>query len=85
MVIFVVEDDASNAVDHVDGHRKVTLAISPYIKKGSVDSTFYAHQSMLKTIELILGLPPLSVFDLIATYMRASFTDQPDYTPYLAV
>lgn len=85
MAIFVVEDDAQDAVDHVDGHRTVALAISPYIKRGSVDSTFYAHQSMLKTIELILGIPPLTIFDLIATDMRASFTEKADYTPYVAV
>jgi DNA-binding beta-propeller fold protein YncE len=82
MAIFVVEDDAQNGVDHVDGHRTVALAISPYIRRGAVDSTFYAHQSMLKTIELILGLPTLSLFDLIANDMRASFTDTPDFTPY---
>ncbi len=85
MAIFVVEDDAQNGVDHVDGHRTTALAISPYIRRGSVDSTFYAHQSMLKTIELILGLPTLSLFDLIANDMRASFTNEPDFTPYDAV
>jgi DNA-binding beta-propeller fold protein YncE len=85
MAIFVVEDDAQNGVDHVDGHRTTALAISPYIRRGSVDSTFYAHQSMLKTIELILGLPTLSLFDLIANDMRASFTNEPDFTPYTAV
>ena len=85
MAIFVVEDDAQNGVDHVDGHRTTALAISPYIRRGSVDSTFYAHQSMLKTIELILGLPTLSLFDLIANDMRASFTNEPDFTPYSAV
>ncbi len=84
MAIFVVEDDAQNGVDHVDGHRTVALAISPYIRRGAVDSTFYAHQSMLKTIELMLGLPTLSLFDLIANDMRASFTDTPDLTPYEA-
>jgi len=84
MAIFVVEDDAQNGVDHVDGHRTTALAISPYIRRGSVDSTFYAHQSILKTIELILGLPTLSLFDLIANDMRASFTNEPDYTPYSA-
>ena len=77
MAIFVVEDDAQNGVDHVDGHRTVALAISPYIRRGHVDSTFYAHQSMLKTIELILGLPTMSIFDLIANDMRASFIDSP--------
>jgi hypothetical protein len=88
MAIFVVEDDAQGAVDHVDGHRTVALAISPYIKRGSVDHTTYAHQCMLKTIELMLGVKPLSVFDLIAPDMRASFVgpnESPDLTPYRVV
>lgn len=85
MAIFVVEDDAQNGVDHVDGHRTVALAISPYTKRGHVDSTFYSLQSMVKTIELILGLPTMSLFDLIAHDMRESFTDQPDLTPYASV
>jgi YVTN family beta-propeller protein len=85
MAIFVVEDDAQNGVDHVDGHRTVALAISPYTRRGSIDSTFYAHQSILKTIELILGLPTLSLFDLIATDMRASFQDTPSLAGYTAL
>lgn len=85
MAIFVVEDDAQNGVDHVDGHRTTALAISPYIRRGQVDSTFYAQQSLLKTIELILGLPTLSLFDLIANDLRASFTNAPDFTAYSAV
>lgn len=85
MAIFVVEDDAQNGVDHVDGHRMPGHIISPYTRRGSVDSTFYAHQSVLKTIELILGLPTLSLFDLIANDMRASFTDTADLTRYAAV
>jgi hypothetical protein len=85
MAILVVEDDAQNGVDHVDGHRTVALAISPYVRRGGVDSTFYAHQSMVKTIELMLGLPTLSLFDLIATDMRASFTTTADLQPYTAV
>lgn len=84
MAIFVVEDDAQNGVDHVDGHRTVALAVSPYTRRGHVDSTFYAQPSMLKTIELILGLPNLSLFDLIATDMRESFTDTPNLSPYVA-
>jgi hypothetical protein len=55
-LMLVVEDDAQDGVDHVDGHRTVALAISPYIKRGSVDSTFYSQPSMLKTIELILRI-----------------------------
>ena len=81
MAILVVEDDAQNGVDHVDGHRTIALAISPYVRRQAVDSTFYAQQSMVKTIELMLGLPTLSLFDLIATDMRASFTTTPDLRP----
>jgi len=85
MAIFVVEDDAQNGVDHIDGHRTVALAISPYARRGVVDSTFYSQPSMVKTIELMLGLPAMSLFDLVATDMRASFIgpgEQPDLTPY---
>lgn len=82
MAIFIVEDDAQNGVDHVDGHRTVALAVSPYIRRGHVDSTFYSNQSMLKTMELMLGLGPLSLFDLIANDMRESFQDKPDLTPF---
>jgi DNA-binding beta-propeller fold protein YncE len=85
MAIFVVEDDAQNGFDHVDGHRTVALALSPYIRRESLDSTFYSHPSVLKTIELMLGLPTMSMFDLIANDMRASFTTTPDFTPYDAV
>jgi YVTN family beta-propeller protein len=84
MLIVVVEDDAQSGADHVDGHRTVALAMSPYIKRKSVDSTFYAQTSINKTIELILGLPSMTLFDLIANDMRSSFQDEPDYTPYTA-
>ena len=84
MAIFAVEDDAQSGIDHVDGHRTVALAIGPYVRRGSVDSTFYSHPSMLKTIELMLGLPTLSLFDLIANDMRNSFQSAPDFTPYTA-
>jgi YVTN family beta-propeller protein len=82
MQIFIIEDDAQNGVDHVDGHRTVALAIGPYIKRGAVDSTFYSNPGLLKTIELILGLPTMSLFDLIAADMRASFTENPDFRPF---
>ncbi len=80
--IFVIEDDAQNGPDHVDAHRTVGLVISPYTKRGALDSTQYQTVSMLRTIELILGLPPLSQFDAAATPMFASFTDRADLTPY---
>ncbi len=88
MAILVVEDDAQDAVDHIDGHRTVALVASPYARRGVIDSTFYSQPSMVKTIELMLGLPALSMFDLVATDMRASFigpTDKPDLTPYTAL
>jgi hypothetical protein len=85
MAILVVEDDAQNGVDHIDGHRTVALVASPYARRGVIDSTFYSQPSMVKTIELMLGLPALSIFDLVATDMRRSFigpTEAPDFTPY---
>jgi YVTN family beta-propeller protein len=88
MAIMIVEDDAQNGVDHIDGHRTVALVASPYAKRGALDQTFYAQPSMVKTIELMLGLPALSLFDLVATDMRASFIgpDQsPDVTPFTAL
>jgi len=87
MAIMVIEDDAQNGVDHVDGHRTTAFAISPFVRRGSIDHTFYNQPSMVKTIELMLGLPALSLFDLVATDMRASFigpNEQPDFTPFTA-
>ena len=82
LAIFVVEDDAQNGSDHVDAHRTVALAISPYIKKHSVDSTMYSTSSMLRTMELILGLDPMSQFDAAARPMANSFALTPDLAPY---
>ena len=83
--ILVTEDDPQNGFDHVDGHRTVGLVISPYTKRKAVDSTCYNQTGMVKTIELILGLPPMTQLDLGATPMRGCFTDKPDLTPYTAV
>ena len=80
--IFIIEDDAQNGPDHVDAHRTVGLVISPYTRRNALDSTQYQTVSMLRSIELILGLPPLSQFDAAATPMFASFTDQANLTPY---
>jgi len=80
--IFVVEDDAQNGADHVDAHRTLAFAISPYIKRHTVDSTMYSTSSMLRTIELILGLKPMSQFDAAATPMFAAFQAAPDLAPY---
>jgi hypothetical protein len=80
--IFVIEDDAQNGPDHVDAHRTVGLVISPYTKRKFVDSTQYSTVSMIRTMELILGLPPLSQYDAAARPMFNSFTDKADPTPY---
>jgi YVTN family beta-propeller protein len=80
--IFVIEDDAQNGPDHVDAHRTVALVISPYTKWGFIDSELYSTSSMLRTMELILGLPPMSQFDASATPMYNSFTMTPQVTPY---
>ncbi|MEK7677128.1 MAG: alkaline phosphatase family protein [Verrucomicrobiota bacterium] len=83
--IFVVEDDAQNGPDHIDAHRTIAFAISPYIKRGTVDSTLYSTSSMLRTMELILGLKPMSQFDAAAMPMFNSFQAKPDLKPYQTV
>jgi hypothetical protein len=83
--IFVVEDDAQNGPDHVDAHRTTAYVISPYTKRGAVDSTMYSTTSMLRTMELILGLKPMSQFDAAATPMFNSFQAAPDLSPYQAL
>jgi hypothetical protein len=80
--IFVVEDDAQNGPDHVDAHRTIAYVISPYAKRGAVDSTLYSTASMLRTMELILGLKPMSQFDAAAMPMYFSFTSKPDFSSY---
>jgi DNA-binding beta-propeller fold protein YncE len=80
--IFVIEDDTQNGPDHVDAHRSVALVISPYTKRSFVDSTMYSTSSMLRTMELILGLKPMSQFDAAARPMYESFQGKPDTTPY---
>ena len=80
--IFVIEDDAQDGPDHVDAHRTVGLVLSPYVKRRSVDSTQYTTASFVRTIELILGLPPMTQFDRAATPLLGCFTDRPDLTAY---
>ena len=83
--ILVTEDDPQAGLDHVDGHRTVGLVISPYTKRGKVVSTNYSQINMFRTIENILGIPPLNQFDLAAEPMVDCFTDKPDFTPYKAL
>src|SRR5262245_30006480 len=83
--IFVTEDDSQDGLDHVDGHRTVGFAISPYTRHGIVDSNFYTIVNMYRTIEQILGLPPRNQFDVAAEPMFTTFTSTPDLTPYTAL
>ncbi|HLG95799.1 MAG TPA: alkaline phosphatase family protein [Bryobacteraceae bacterium] len=82
MAIFIIEDDAQDGPDHVDAHRTAGLVISPYIRREKVDSTLYTTSSMLRTMELLLGLPPMSQYDAAATPMYASFGTKQDLTPF---
>jgi hypothetical protein len=79
--IFVIEDDAQNGPDHVDAHRTVGLVISPWVKRGIVDSTMYTTSSYVRTMELILGLPPMTQFDSAATPLYSSFSTGPVFDP----
>jgi acid phosphatase len=83
--IFVIEDDAQEGPDHVDAHRTVAQVISPYTQTGNVDSTFYSQVSVLRTIEQIVGIAPMTQFDAAATPMLNSFTDTPNMTAYTAI
>ncbi len=83
-IIFVLESSANGGQDHVDAHRSVVLAISPYIKRGSVDHTQYTTTSVLRTMELILGIPPMTQHDAGAVPMYRVFQSIPDATPYTA-
>ena len=85
MAIFVIEDDAQNGPDHVDAHRTVGFVISPFCKRGVVDSTFYTTASMIRTMELILGLPPMTQFDAGATPMFNCFQKTSQATPFVVV
>jgi hypothetical protein len=84
-VILVVEDDPQAGLDHVDSHRTVALCVSPYTKRGVVDSTFYTQTGMLRTIELIFGLDPMNQLTMAANPMTNAFMDKADLTPYTAL
>ena len=80
--IFVIEDDSQNGVDHVDGHRNPTMVISPWARRGAVVDSYYSQLNLMRTIEQILGLPPMNQQDLTAEPMYDVFTDTPNYAPY---
>lgn len=81
-VVFILEDDAQNGPDHVDAHRSPLFVVGPHVKRNYVDHTMYSTTSVLRTIELILEMPPMTQYDAAATPLWRSFTDTPDSTAY---
>ena len=83
-VVFVLEDDAQNGPDHIDAHRSPIYVAGPYVKHDSVIHTMYSTSGVLRTIELILGLPPMSQYDAAAMPFYNCFSNTPDLSPYVA-
>ena len=83
--IFIIEDDAQDGPDHVDARRTVGLVISPYVKRGIVDSTLYSTSSFVRSMELLLGMPPMSQYDAAALPLYASFGTAPEVTPFTVI
>jgi YVTN family beta-propeller protein len=83
--IFIVEDDAQNGADHVDAHRSIAFVAGGFVKRGYVDHTMYSTSSALRTMELILGIPPMSQYDAAATPMWRCFTSTPNLNSYTAL
>jgi hypothetical protein len=83
--IFAIEDDPQAGWDHVSGYRTTGYVVSPYTRRTAVVSTQYNQTSLLRTMELMLGLPPMNQMDATATPMTACFTAAPDFTPFTAL
>jgi YVTN family beta-propeller protein len=83
--IFLVEDDAQSGTDHVDGHRSTAFIASPYVKRTMVNHTYYTQINMVRTIEELLGLPPMNQHDLLASAMTNAFEDSADLKPFSAI
>lgn len=84
-VVFILEDDAQNGPDHIDAHRSTAYVAGPHVKRAYIDHTPYSTSSMLRTIELILGLDPMSQYDAAATPMWRCFTDTVNRTPFTSI
>jgi len=81
-VVFILEDDAQDGPDHVDAHRSPLYVVGPYVKRNFVDHTPYTTSGVVRTIELILGLPPMSQYDAAATPLWRCFTSTPDVSAF---
>ena len=85
ILILVVEDDAQDGVDHVDGHRTVALAIGPTVKRNALDSNYYTQLSMIRTIQDIFRIQPRTRFLMAARAMNSVFTSERNLSPYAAL
>ena len=83
--IFIVEDDAQNGADHVDAHRTTAYVAGGFVKRNFIDHTMYSTSSMLRTMELILGLPPMTQYDAAATPMWRCFSKEANLNPFQSV
>jgi hypothetical protein len=81
-VVFIIEDDAQDGPDHVDAHRSIAFLAGGFVKRKFVDHTMYSTSSVLRTIELILGMPPMSQYDAAATSMWRCFSKTADLTAF---
>ncbi|MEO6404986.1 MAG: bifunctional YncE family protein/alkaline phosphatase family protein [Ferruginibacter sp.] len=84
-VVFIVEDDAQDGPDHVDAHRSTAYIAGPYVKRGFIDHSSYTTSGLLRTIELILGIPPMSQYDAAAVPLWKCFTPTPDFATFTAM
>ncbi len=84
-VVFILEDDAQNGPDHVDAHRSPVYIAGPFVKRGFIDHTPYTTSGVLRTMELILGIPPMSQYDAGATPLWRCFSATPNLTPFNAL
>jgi hypothetical protein len=84
-VVFILEDDAQNGPDHVDAHRSPAYIAGPFVKRNFVDHTPYTTTGMLRTIELILGIQPMSQYDAAAMPMWRCFTATPNLEAFISV
>jgi YVTN family beta-propeller protein len=84
-VVFILEDDAQNGPDHVDAHRSPVYVVGPYVKRNFIDHTPYTTSGVVRTMELILGVAPMSQYDAGATPLWRSFTATPNFKTYNAI
>ena len=84
-LVFITEDDAQSGADHINAHRTFAVMISPWVKKGVLIKKFYSQISIVKTIEAIFKIPPMSQWDANTPVINTGWTNKPNMKPYNAV